>query len=210
MRLNAKLLFPAVVLSLALGACDRSVKASNGVVAEKSTGKPIGAAIVAIRWTEIRSTWGGPQEHCLRSETVRTNENGEFRVPPFLRKMNLRDSMMGATPPKVTVTPFSPGYESEGLWSDPVKVTLSRFNGTPQQYAAYLEDLKNRVKCQTGTGDNSLYPFIDAVTSAALSYPPYVKPVTICYNCGTQSAIPPPAAPQEPRDLRRGSDMTAK
>ena len=204
MQYNVKLLVWACVVSLALGACDRSIEASNGLVVEKGTGKPVSDAIVAIRWSEMRSTWGGRYKNCVRAETVHTNDKGEFRVPSFLRKMTLND-WMEASPPTVDAAAFRQGYESDGHWSDPGKLTLSLFDGTPQQYAAYLESMK-WVDCSS-TGGKIFFPLNDAVESAALDYPAYKPPQSICIACSTPVQLPPDPKPTLPRDRSKGTAM---
>ena len=205
MKDKATLLILLLGICLALGACGQSIEARTGVVVEKDTGKPIDEAVVAIRWTEIHSSWAGPHEQCLRVETVSTNEKGEFRVPLFFRDTGWHT--LFADNPKIEVTAFKSGYFSYS-WEFNGKMPLSRFAGTPQQYAEHLDRLAGIIHCRYDVPDENLQAFRDAVTKSALSYPKYEPPRSVCVNCSTRLEPIPEAKPTGPRDFSKGSDMT--
>jgi hypothetical protein len=184
--------FSCAVIALALGsACEASTAFTShemsGRVVDSRDGKAVKNAIVAAKWD---GSWSGTATsgvRCIRSASVRADEQGRFRLAEWsMNHVDLED--LG-----VVANAYARGYKTKkvalagagaqrvlGLGpakvdipSSDLQVLLEPFTGTDRERAAYLSRLLSATECQRG--DPAMMPFYRAIREEIREFPPEIR-----------------------------------
>ncbi|TCK18951.1 hypothetical protein DFR30_2239 [Thiogranum longum] len=113
--------------------------AIEGRVLDKDTGQPVGDALVVALW---KGVGGYSRRMCFHAETVKTDENGVYRIPSWFNK-DLYSPYFDRQ--HIELVPYKAGFNYVG-GVEGIQY-LKKFEGSSSERIATLNDYKRLTSC---------------------------------------------------------------